>query len=116
MLGMASGKVKAQFGTSTSAAESFGELEDQTLQLSKAIRRLSHELHPARLNHADLITVLRAHCNKFESATHIRTIFNAEGPANHLSPELSLNLYRIVQKALRNVANTPAPKRLRFRS
>lgn len=104
MLGMASSKLKAQFGASTSAAESFGELEDQTLQLSKAIRRVSHELHPALLNHADLITVLRVHCNEFESATHIRTVFNAEGSANHLSPELSLNLYRIVQEALRNVA------------
>lgn len=104
VLGMTISKLKAQFGASSGAAESLSELEKHTLNVSNTVRQLSHELHPAVLRHTDLISALRAHCNEFESSTGIRTALHGEGSAQHLSPRLSLNLYRIAQEALRNIA------------
>ena len=96
-------KIKAQFGASLAATESLSELETNAQSVSEVIRHLSHDLHPAVLAYTDLFSALRSYCEEFQSSTGIRTTLNVVGSPD-LSSQFSLNLYRIAQEALRNIA------------
>ncbi|MGH7469739.1 MAG: ATP-binding protein [Longimicrobiales bacterium] len=68
-----------------------------------AIRTLSHELHPAVLQHSGLIAALRAHCAEFSRERGLQISLSVEG-IDELRGELAVSLFRVVQEALRNVA------------
>jgi signal transduction histidine kinase len=96
-------KLKARFGASLPVTESLSELQANAQSASEVIRHLSHDLHPAILTHTDLFSALRSYCEEFQNSTGIRTILGMEGSPD-LSSQFSLNLYRIAQEALRNIA------------
>jgi two-component system, NarL family, sensor kinase len=102
-LGIGINKIKAQFGASLAAMELLSELETNAQSVSEVIRHLAHDLHPAVLAYTDLFSALRSYCEEFQSSTGIRTTLHVEGSPD-LSSQFSLNLYRIVQEALRNIA------------
>jgi len=79
------------------------ELRGQAVELAQDVRALSHQLHPAVLEHLGLIAALRRYCTRFAEREGIPTIFTAE-PCHLPNRDLSLCLYRIVQESLRNVA------------
>lgn len=72
--------------------------------LAKTVRNISHQLHPATLEHAGLVPALRLHCTEFRALTGIEVQFHAEEPFEELCSAASLCLYRIAQEALQNVA------------
>ncbi len=76
----------------------------QLVQVTDAIRRISHDLHPAILEIGGLSAAIRSCCAEFEALTKIRVEFAAAGDFSGISPAVSLALYRIVQEALQNVA------------
>jgi two-component system, NarL family, sensor kinase len=102
-LEMGINKIKEQFGASLAAMESLSELETNAQSVSEVIRHLAHDLHPAVLAYTDLFSALRSYCEEFQSSTGIRTTLHVEGSPD-LSSQFSLNLYRIAQEALRNIA------------
>jgi signal transduction histidine kinase len=71
--------------------------------LSDDLRNMTHQLHPAVLEHLGLIAALRSYCTEFSRLERIRVRFTA-GQISGPPPEVSICLYRIVQEALRNVA------------
>jgi PAS domain S-box-containing protein len=80
------------------------ELEQRMGDVCEEIRRVSHELHPATLDHLGLITSLRGLCAEFSDQTGIKTEFaNGELPGP-LPADVSTCLYRVAQEALRNIA------------
>jgi PAS domain S-box-containing protein len=68
-----------------------------------AIRNLSHELHPAVLQHSGFIAAARAHCAEFGRERGLPIALVVEG-IDELRGETAVGLFRIVQEALRNVA------------
>lgn len=76
----------------------------QLLQVTDAIRRISHDLHPAILEISGLGAAIRSCCAEFEALTKIRVDFTADGDFAGISPAVSLAFYRILQEALQNVA------------
>lgn len=76
----------------------------QLVQVTEAIRRISHDLHPAILELGGLSAAIRSCCVEFEALTKIRVEFIVAGDFAGISPTVSLALYRIVQEALQNVA------------
>jgi len=78
--------------------------QQKLVQLAESVRRISHQLHPAVLQHAGLVSALRAYCDEFGALTGIQVALRAEGSFDHLPPLVALGLYRIVQEALQNVA------------
>ena len=102
-LQMGINRIKAQFGPSLAATESLSELETNAQSVSEVIRHLAHDLHPAVLAYTDLFSALRLYCEEFQSSTGIRTTLHVEGSPD-LSSQFSLNLYRVAQEALRNIA------------
>jgi PAS domain S-box-containing protein len=78
----------------------WGRALDQAIA---TIRDLSHELHPAVLQHSGLIAALRAQCTEFSRRFGIKASVSAEGLAE-IRGELAVGLFRMVQEALHNVA------------
>ena len=72
--------------------------------LSDDIRNLSHNLHPAALEHLGLAPALRGLVEEFEERESIRTRFSARDLPTSLPSDVKIALYRIVQEALNNIA------------
>ena len=79
-------------------------LYEQTNNLSNDIRQLSHQLHPATLEHLGLAEALSAYTHEFETETGISTSFIARLQTEKIAFEVSVCLYRIALEALRNIA------------
>jgi PAS domain S-box-containing protein len=80
------------------------DLEDRIFSLSNDIRQLSHELHPAVLEHIGLHMALESYCGEFSGREGIPVALDIEEGITEIHPRIALCLYRIAQEALRNVA------------
>ena len=104
-LSIATSNLKADIPEEQAAARAQSDrLQQKMAGLAEGIRRISHELHPAVLEHAGLDAALRGYCAEFASLTGIRVALEAEGSFEGLPSTASLCIYRIVQEALQNVA------------
>src|SRR5688572_25033897 len=72
-------------------------------RLSGDVRRISHELHPARLTQLGLETALRGFCRELSAAHPVDIDFEAECLPRDLPQDISLCLYRVTQESLQNV-------------
>jgi two-component system sensor histidine kinase UhpB len=79
------------------------ELQQQTLKLARNVRQLSHDLHPAVLQHLGLVKGLTSYCGELERAHGVSMMCTAEGDFGVITPDAALCVYRIAQEALRNV-------------
>lgn len=79
------------------------ELASGVQKVSKATRRVAHELHPATLEHLGLIQALESLCESVR-ARGMHVEFLAQG-AKRLPPDLELGVYRIIQEAVQNIVN-----------
>jgi signal transduction histidine kinase len=80
-------------------------------RLSVDVHRISHELHPARLNHLGLETALRGFCRELSAAHPLEIYFEAENLPRDLPDDVSLCLYRVTQESLQNVIKHSGPLR-----
>jgi PAS domain S-box-containing protein len=80
------------------------DLEDRIFSLSNDIRQLSHELHPAVLEHIGLQMALESYCAEFSGREGIPVALDIEKGITEIQPRIALCLYRIAQEALRNIA------------
>jgi signal transduction histidine kinase len=79
------------------------EFTAQVKRLSSEVHRISHELHPAKLEQLGLVAAVRGFCKEFAKA-HEMTIQFTDRATPRVVPEATaLCLYRIVQEALHNV-------------
>ncbi len=85
-------------------AARFDVITSQIDGLCEEIRTLSHNLHPAVLEHLGLIPALRQLAQDFEQRYSIRTRFSARDVRPGTAGEAGVTLYRIAQEALHNVA------------
>ena len=78
-------------------------LRKQTKEIASDIQHISHELHPARLEHLGLIAAVKALCRDLSAHRHIRIDVTAPSVSGPIPQNVGLCLYRVVQEALRNV-------------
>jgi PAS domain S-box-containing protein len=76
---------------------------DKLLTIGEGIRHLSHELHPAIIEHSGLVSALASYCTEFESLTKVSATVQAEGRFDDLPANAQLGIYRIAQEALHNI-------------
>ena len=88
-----------------------GELVDELDQLRETasgltneVRRLSHQLHPAVLEHLGLVKALESYIAGFAGEEQIDIKFSAELRGERIPFQTSIALYRVAVEALRNVA------------
>jgi len=79
-------------------------VQQKLADLAEGIRRLSHELHPALLEHAGLASAVRGFCSEFYEVTGVRVALEINGSFDDLPRATALCIYRIAQEALQNVA------------
>jgi two-component system sensor histidine kinase UhpB len=84
--------------------EEISRLQQRTVDLADAIRTLSHELHPGVLQHAGLVAALGGHCKEFGMQHAIEVTLSAADGLDLIPHNMALCLYRVVQEALRNIA------------
>ena len=86
--------------------DSILKLRQRAEGLSDDIRQISHQLHPATLEHLGLHSALRSLCAEFSRHSGIRAAFSIElekKAFEWIPPDIAICLYRITQEALRNV-------------
>lgn len=79
-------------------------LEREAQQLAEHARKISHDIHPAALEHLGLLPALRAHGREVRRSTDVEVLIEADGKLPALALRTSLGLFRIVQEAVWNAA------------
>src|SRR6185369_15353958 len=72
--------------------------------LAQQMRDISHQLHPSILDDLGLVAALQNLAQSFERRYALPTRVLARDLPGHISVDLSVELYRIAQEALNNVA------------
>lgn len=93
------------------------KLEDlgrQVAEISQVTHEVSHGLHPSQLEYLGLSIALRKLCADVMKKEHAIVIdFLVANVPEHLSSNVSLSLYRIVQEALHNAAKYSRAQRIK---
>jgi signal transduction histidine kinase/ABC-type uncharacterized transport system substrate-binding protein len=84
--------------------EELGRLETRTSDLARAIRHLSHSLHPGALQHVGLVAALRGYCRGFEREHGLPVTVEPASDLGAVPSDVALCLYRVTQEGLGNVA------------
>jgi PAS domain S-box-containing protein len=81
------------------------ELISQNIgDLSSDINMISRRLHPASLDVLGLVRSIASESNNFSRLREIPVSLDLDDTIQHLSREISLSIYRILQEGLRNIA------------
>ena len=87
--------------------ELIGELDrlrETANGLTNEVRRLSHQLHPAVLDHLGLVTALESYIASFIDEERIDVQLTADIRDERIPFQVSICLYRVAVEGLRNVA------------
>src|SRR4029078_5623963 len=84
--------------------EELDRLRETANGLTNEVRRLSHQLHPAVLEHLGLVTALESYIASFNDKEQINVQLTAEIGDERIPFQTSICLYRVAVEALRNVA------------
>jgi PAS domain S-box-containing protein len=79
-------------------------LQVRAAEISQAVRRISHELHPSVLDDIGLEAALEQYCEEFEQRSGIATRFTSRNVPESLQPEIARSIYHIAQECLHNVS------------
>ena len=74
----------------------------KTTELSEALRRLSHNLHPSTLQFGRIESSLKSLCRDVANATGLK-IETAISPGIDVRSDVALCLYRVTQECLQNI-------------
>jgi PAS domain S-box-containing protein len=88
-------------------------LQQRTVEIAESVRRLSHELHPAILEHIGLVAALSSYCAEFSRDRGISVDLSIPERLTPVSSVVALCLYRVTQEALWNVAKHSGATRAR---
>ena len=80
------------------------QLRENAAELTNEVRTLSHQLHPAVLEHLGLVSALESYISNFEAEEQIDVKFTAEIGSERIPFQVSICLYRVALEALRNVS------------
>jgi signal transduction histidine kinase len=96
--------------TTEGLRDEVASLQTRTIDLSESVRHLSHDLHPATLQHAGISSVLRSHCAEFARQHGSEVIVNADLEPDAIDATVALCLFRVTQEALQNIARHAAAR------
>ena len=80
------------------------DLRQETDRLNSDVRQLSHQLHPAVLEHVGLVAALESYVRGFRSEEQIHVTLSTELGKKKIPFQTSIGIYRVAVEALRNVA------------
>jgi PAS domain S-box-containing protein len=74
----------------------------QVQVLARDVRRMSHDLHPARLEQLGLVSAVRGLCRELSAAHGLSIQCDARGVPRDVPDQVALCVYRVAQEALQN--------------
>jgi signal transduction histidine kinase len=80
-----------------------GRIAAQLRELSSDVHKLSHQLHPVKVEQLGLVTAAQSWCDDLAKQSGLRIEFSARDVPADLESGISLCLYRVIQESLRNV-------------
>jgi PAS domain S-box-containing protein len=80
------------------------DLKRHTLEISKDIQALAHELHSPKLEYLGIVAAMKGFCQEFEEQQEVTVAFTTGDLPRPLSPDISVCLFRVLQEALHNAA------------
>lgn len=81
--------------------------------LIRSVRDLAYDLRPPILDELGLARAMRMHCEEFADLTGLNVEFSAAGMDNlALDTDTAINIFRLVQESLRNVAKHSGASRV----
>jgi PAS domain S-box-containing protein len=78
-------------------------LQRFSVEITESIRRLSHELHPATLEHVGLAAALRTYVTEFSHLQKIQVRLKVPDTDGIIPQSAAVCLYRVAQESLRNI-------------
>jgi PAS domain S-box-containing protein len=93
-----------------SLAVELGSLQRRVSELADDIRQLSHQLHPAVLEHVGLIVALKSFTAEFSRLEGIEVKLIGPEENDRIPKDIAFCAYRVVQESLRNVAKHSGAK------
>ncbi len=79
------------------------KLREMVGDAASAVERISRHLRPSVLDHLGLAAIVQSDCNEFATRTGLPMELKCDPLMVRLHPEAELALYRILQKALKNI-------------
>jgi signal transduction histidine kinase len=79
------------------------EIFEQTNELSAEIHRMSHDLHPSKVDQLGLVTALKSLCAELSRGYDVSIEFKHSDVPATVPKGISICLYRVVQESLNNV-------------
>jgi signal transduction histidine kinase len=95
----------AEQSLSKSLAGATGQLREIgqcVSEISTDLQGLSHQLYCSKLEYLGIVTATRSFCRELSEKHKVEIHFESRDVPNHLSPEISLPLYRVLQESLHN--------------
>jgi len=83
--------------------EGLSDLSAKIRAMSADVHRLSHGLHPAKLERLGLVAAIRGFCRELDAAEQVQVRFAADDVPASIPDDRALCLYRVTQEALWNV-------------
>jgi PAS domain S-box-containing protein len=96
------------------AREQLARCDELLVQALEENRRIAHDLRPGDLDAVGLAEACRNLCRQFEARTNVGVKTRLARLAQRWPPATELNLYRIVQEALNNVAKHARARTVRL--
>lgn len=94
-------KIPEKNDTVSERIDTMVNLIDETI---KTVRRIASELRPAILHDLGLVAALEWQGTEFQKNTGLRLHFNSDGCTEEPDSKLSINVFRIYQETLTNIA------------
>jgi signal transduction histidine kinase len=88
--------------TSAKMRRRFESIQNQAQEISSDIHRLSHRLHPSKLDHLGLAAAIKSLCEQINASGKLRVYLHQQGFTETLPKDFTLCLFRIAQETLRN--------------
>ena len=99
----------------TALAGEFTVLLDSTKRMIETVRKIALELRPSMLDDIGLMATLDWYCGDFTRKTGIQSSFESEITDDKLTKDLNINLFRIIQESLINIARRSRQRMLILR-
>lgn len=90
-------------GSDESLKNHFEKLQASSMEIAGDVRRLSHELHSAVLEHVGLSAALKAYVAEFSRLENFQIALSVPDAAEPIPWDVAVCLYRVAQESLRNV-------------
>jgi PAS domain S-box-containing protein len=86
-------------------------LQQTTLEISRDVQALSHELHSSKLDFLGLVPAFASFCREFSEQKRVEVHFAHDGMAPSVPRDISLCLFRVLQEASHNVVQHSGTRR-----